>query len=665
MASDRAVLKGKSGSQHKKKVRRGERRKTKQCIDSRTCKFLYVNINGYKSKADSIQQLIEEQRADIVLLTETKVYAESAINIKGFQTFSAVRDKNKGGGPCVGIRHGLYRSVMVDSGDNAQFITVQLNVTNKTYSTRLILAYGPQENEADDVKDLFYQNLSLQIEKALISGSNVILAGDINAKLGPKIIALDQCDMSANGKRLYDVYTKYDLLPLNSLEICSGVFTRVHHNNGKIEKSVLDYVFVNSGLRPNVKSIYIDEEKLITPWRKVTGGKKKFTDHCAIRFEVDLHCYAKKYLTRTKVWNFKNPEGWDKFCQMTKSSDEFKKPFDMDEHVEISYQNWKKKLNSILHACFKKKRIVPNRRPYNAEIRSLLKERKVVKRKLQASKNSYLYRCMIAKMHKLDRKIEHKIADFNSFIIRQKVDKNGTIDKQNFWKLKRALAPKCNETVHSLRSSDGNDISDPINIKSEYRKEFQYRLRKRNIKHELKSYENFQNSICQLRLSASQKNISPDFTLSELKFAVKQFKNGKCMDPIGHIREIFKYSGDGFLISLLCIINKIKGSRILPLEWSKVWMKTLKKKKGSPKILNSYRGVFIVPILSIILEKLIKNRIMNTLRNNISQFQNGGMKGKGVVDNLFIIRGVIDHALYLGKELCITFFDIEKCFDSL
>ena len=56
---------------------------------------------------------------------------------------------------------------------------------------------------------------------------------------------------------------------------------------------------------------------------------------------------------------------------------------------------------------------------------------------------------------------------------------------------------------------------------------------------------------------------------------------------------------------------------------------------------------------------------MNTLRNNISQFQNRGMKGKGVVGNLFIIRGVIDHASYLGKELCITFFDIEKCFGSL
>ena len=88
----------------------------------------------------------------------------------------------------------------------------------------------------------------------------------------------------------------------------------------------------------------------------------------------------------------------------------------------------------------------------------------------------------------------------------------------------------------------------------------------------------------------------------------------------------------------------------------------IKKEKGSPRILNNYRKVFIVPILSIILEKLIKNRIMNTLRNNISQFQNGGMKDMGVVDNLFIMRGVIDHALYFGKEL---FFDTEKCFDSL
>ena len=31
----------------------------------------------------------------------------------------------------------------------------------------------------------------------------------------------------------------------------------------------------------------------------------------------------------------------------------------------------------------------------------------------------------------------------------------------------------------------------------------------------------------------------------------------------------------------------------------------------------------------------------------MTKFQTGGRKGKGVVDNLFILRGIIDHAKYL------------------
>ena len=96
-----------------------------------------------------------------------------------------------------------------------------------------------------------------------------------------------------------------------------------------------------------------------------------------------------------------------------------------------------------------------------------------------------------------------------------------------------------------------------------------------------------------------------------------------------------------------------------------MWVRMLKKKTGTSKKLDNYRGIFIVPILSIIFEKLLKNRLSNTLQENISKFQTGGMKGKGVLDNLFIIRGIINYAKYLGKELWLTFYDIEKCFDSL
>ena len=54
-----------------------------------------------------------------------------------------------------------------------------------------------------------------------------------------------------------------------------------------------------------------------------------------------------------------------------------------------------------------------------------------------------------------------------------------------------------------------------------------------------------------------------------------------------------------------------------------------------------------------------------TLQQHMSNFQNGIAKGKGVVDNLFMLRALFDHAKYLNKESWLTSYDIEKCFDSL
>ena len=125
---------------------------------SRLCKFLYANVTGFRSKSESINQINEEHDADVILLTETKVYTKSAIDVKGFQSFSAVRDKKSGGGLHLGIRHELYESVMVDSGNKASFVTACLN--GKDCSVRLILVYGPQENDSED-KDSFYYDISV------------------------------------------------------------------------------------------------------------------------------------------------------------------------------------------------------------------------------------------------------------------------------------------------------------------------------------------------------------------------------------------------------------------------------------------------------------------------------------------------------------------------
>ena len=44
----------------------------------------------------------------------------------------------------------------------------------------------------------------------------------------------------------------------------------------------------------------------------------------------------------------------------------------------------------------------------------------------------------------------------------------------------------------------------------------------------------------------------------------------------------------------------------------------------------------------------------------MTKSQTGGVKGKGVVDNLIILQSIIDHAKYLGQKLWLNFYDIEN-----
>ena len=119
------------------------------------------------------------------------------------------------------------------------------------------------------------------------------------------------------------------------------------------------------------------------------------------------------------------------------------------------------------------------------------------------------------------------------------------------------------------------------------------------------------------RLKAASKVKKTDFSINEVKHVLSESKSGKCSDPTGLIREVFKNAADALLPSICDMANSVKRFKTIPLEWSKIWIKTLKKRKGSFKKLNNYRGICIVPILSIIFEKLLKNRITPTLKQHV------------------------------------------------
>ena len=55
---------------------------------------------------------------------------------------------------------------------------------------------------------------------------------------------------------------------------------------------------------------------------------------------------------------------------------------------------------------------------------------------------------------------------------------------------------------------------------------------------------------------------------------------------------------------------------------------TLYKQKGSWKELENHRSIFIMVFVSIIFEKVLKDRITPISRENMTKFQTGGIKGR-------------------------------------
>ena len=114
--------------------------------------------------------------------------------------FPVVRGKSGGGGLLIAVKHGTFSSIMVDEGENAEFVTAKMKCG---ICFRLLVVYGPEGDHRDEIIN-FYENLSLQIKRASIAGDPILMVGDIDAKLGKS----DIHDMSSNGQKLHNLIIK-------------------------------------------------------------------------------------------------------------------------------------------------------------------------------------------------------------------------------------------------------------------------------------------------------------------------------------------------------------------------------------------------------------------------------------------------------------------------
>ena len=167
----------------------------------------------------------------------------------------------------------------VTTVNNDNILSVKISFS--TYNLRVVVAYGPQENESVELKEEFFKDLETEVEACKVNGDNLMLVGDLNSKIEWKNNKVQP--MSNNGMYLANVISNGNLEVLNFSKKCTGKWTHEIRTSGK--KSVIDYILVDKEVGNTVTEMLIDEECLYTPFHIVNDRKRKgaqYSDHNTI-----------------------------------------------------------------------------------------------------------------------------------------------------------------------------------------------------------------------------------------------------------------------------------------------------------------------------------------------------------------------------------------------
>ena len=233
---------------------------------------------------------------------------------------------------------------------------------NRKLKGYTINAYGPQETDTKENITGFWNNIELQIVKAKNEGCYTLIQMDANAKLGHTVIPNDPNIMSSNGKLLYDIILRQNLVCLNAHSSCKGVITRHRKTKNSTETAVLDYVLVCEELSSFLDFMIIDEKRelILTKYSTSRGVRiKKESNHNSLFARFNINFSKASVVPRMEIFDFKDEKALSSFTELTEECKTLRDCFSMHISPEKCSKKFFKALEHTFQRAFKKIRIKP------------------------------------------------------------------------------------------------------------------------------------------------------------------------------------------------------------------------------------------------------------------------------------------------------------------
>ena len=590
-----------------------------------TLKCLYTNADSLTNKMDEFVARITTDEPDIIGITETvpKSCLEGSVMSSGFALpgYTLYSTLN-GRGSALYIREGI-KSVPLDVDIREGVVAVWCSIP-LVHGDRLLvgLVYRSPSSGDNDNRKLF-KTLTDALSR---SYSHLLLMGDFNY---PNI---NWDSMSSDAA---DTDSSHEFL-----EICKDGFLYQHvdkptHYRGEQRPSILDLVLTNE--RDMIQDLEMSEPL----------GR---SHHVVLRWTYTV--YVRRQQSRVLKYNYDRAD-YDSIRSHLAAVD-----WTGDLDGGDVDGKWGVIVSHIMEAV---QRYVPRktftggssrRKPewLSDSVQNDIRDKKDAFDKFKKTRNSEDYKNYTKRRNKVKKEIRNSIKS-----IEKEIAKNSKHNPKLFYKyLNKKL--KTTATLTNIKNKDGTvpeTEKETADVLNDYFSSVFTRENLTNIPAVSKEYSQEQLSVL-------------EFSVDDVRKQLKQLKQTKSPGPDQIHPRLLKECADQIALPLWILFRESIEAGVVPDGWKKANV-TPVHKKGNTSSVENYRPISLTPVVSKVLEKLVRAALLDHLKTNgiLSGNQHGFVPGRSCITQLLQVMDKWTEMIENGNPVDVIYLDFAKAFDSV
>ena len=143
-----------------------------------------------------------------------------------------------------------------------------------------------------------------------------------------------------------------------------------------------------------------------------------------------------------------------------------------------------------------------------------------------------------------------------------------------------------------------------------------------------------------------------------------RLQNDKAAGEDRIVAELLKSGRDTVIDWLTELMQEVWRTRKVPQDWRNATLIPLFKKKNRTQC-NNYRGISLLSVPGKVLTLILLGWLHSIIDPQLMETQCGFRKGRGTVDQIWVVRQVFERATECRTLVFMCFVDLTKAYDSV